>query len=104
VWNIRDSWKAQENARSTCSNIRIPVEIRNDVAIIDEALRGQGYGGNRGTSLRAMAKKVTKEGRKASRRSLGLAAFNAEQVIAMSVSPKTQRANMDGLVSQDQAH
>jgi hypothetical protein len=104
VWNIRDLWK--DNNRTLvllAPSFQVPMELRNDVAIIDEALptdkdlaaivvRGLSRAGGKKAGKKALEKMVDAVA--------GLASFNAEQVVAMSVSPKTKKPEMDQIWTQ----
>lgn len=99
VWNTRDAWI--ENHRTLillAPSITMPVELRNSVVVIDEPLPTNVELAPivaRGLS-RAMAKRATKkQTAKLVDAVSGLAAFNAEQVVTMSVSPITKRPDMD---------
>jgi ATPase family associated with various cellular activities (AAA) len=99
VWNTRDPWRANRRTLVLMGpGIKLPMELRNDVALIDEALptdKDMALVVARGVS-RANGRKTTrKEQSRLIDAVSGLASFNAEQVIAMSVSPKTRRPNME---------
>lgn len=104
VWNSRDAWMANRRTLILLSpGITVPVELRNDVTIIDEALptdKEMAPVVARGIS-RAMGRKVTrKQATKLISAVSGLASFNAEMVVAMSVSQKTKKVDMDQVWSQ----
>jgi hypothetical protein len=99
VWNLRDAWKADgKTLVMLAPGIQMPIELRNDVALIDEALptdkalativtRALNTAGARQTTKKVINRIVDAVS--------GLAAFNAHQVVAMSVSPKTKRPDVD---------
>jgi hypothetical protein len=99
VWNIRDLWGSNRRTLVLMGpSINLPVELRNDVAIIDEALptdKDMATIVARGLSRAAAKKSTRKITAKMVDAVAGLAAFNAEQVVAMSVLPKTRKPDMD---------
>jgi len=99
IWNLRDKWKAgAKTLVMLAPSIQIPPELRNDTVVIEEALpaeeelipvirKGLNEAGAKPVGKKLMGKLVDAVA--------GLAAFNAEQVIAMSVNPKTRKPNLD---------
>lgn len=99
VWNMRDDFKStQRTLVLLCPEITIPMELKNDVLVIDEALPND----------RELASLVTKAmidsglrrpGKKTMpklvRAVSGLAAFNAEQVIGMSIKPGKRSVDLE---------
>lgn len=102
VWNQRDKW--QENQRTLvllAPAITLPVELRNDVVLIDEPLptdKDMAAIVARGIS-RANGKRATRgEMVKLVGAVSGLAAFNAEKVISMSIGnggSRSKKPDMD---------
>jgi hypothetical protein len=98
VWNLRDDWKV--NAKTLvmlAPSIQMPIELRNDVALIDEPLprekaltalvvKGLSNAGAKPTGKKTVGKLVDAVS--------GLAAFNAMQVVQMSVHPVTKRPDV----------
>lgn len=99
IWNLRDIWKNTSRTLVLLApTIQIPAELRNDVVIIDEPLptekdlpaivtRGLTRAGAKKLGKKAIGKVVDAVA--------GLAAFNAEQVVAMSVNLKTKKPDME---------
>jgi len=100
VWNQRDKW--QDNQRTLillAPSITLPVELRNDVVLIDEPLptdvdmaaivaRGISRAGGKRATRGEMKKLVGAVS--------GLAAFNAEKVISMAISTgRSKKPDMD---------
>jgi SpoVK/Ycf46/Vps4 family AAA+-type ATPase len=104
VWNLRDKWKAGGKTLVLLApSFEVPLELRNDVVIIDEALPTDKElipvvtrGLSRVSAKRAGSKLMTKLVDAVA----GLATFNAEQVVSMSVNPKTKRPDMDQIWEQ----
>lgn len=90
IWNLRDQYKFHAKSLVLlCPSIDLPVEIQQDVLVLDEplpdapALEAIIRGTYQGASLPAPEGKTVA---KATDAILGLAAFPAEQVCAMSIS------------------
>ena len=104
VWNARDLWRVNKRTLVLLSpSITMPAELRNDIAIIDEPLPTDKDLASivvRGIT-RASGKRI---GKKLTEKLVdavsGLAAFNAEQVVSMSVNTRTLRPDMDQVWSQ----
>jgi hypothetical protein len=99
VWNARDEWRGKRRTLILLApSFTLPMELRNDVAIIDEPLptdQDMAAVVARGIS-RANGRKITRgERAKLIDAVSGLASFNAEQVISMSVSPRTKKPIME---------
>lgn len=104
IWNLRDSWKNTSRTLVLLApSIQIPPEIRNDVVIIDEPLPTDKElaaivqkGLNRATARKLPKKAIERLVDAVS----GLASFNAEQVVAMSVQPKSKKPDMEQVWEQ----
>jgi ATPase family associated with various cellular activities (AAA) len=104
IWNLRDPWKNTSRTLVLLApSIQIPMELRNDVVIIDEPLptdkeltaivtKGLSRGGSKKLAKKMVAKLVDAVA--------GLASFNAEQVIAMSVNLKNKKPDMEQVWEQ----
>lgn len=99
VWNLRDKWKADNKTLVLLApHMQMPMELRNDIAMIDEPLPTEKEmeaivkrGLDRGNASQVGRKKLLF---KLTDAVLGLAPFNAEAVIAMSVNPKSRKVDM----------
>lgn len=99
IWNLRDKWKSgRKTLVLLAPSFQVPPELRNDVVTIDEALPEERelIPVIKKGLADAAAKPITKKMmNKLVDAVAGLAAFNAEQIIAMSVDPKNRRPNLD---------
>jgi hypothetical protein len=104
VWNARDMWRVNKRTLVLLApSLTMPAELRNDIALIDEPLPTDKDLASivvRGIT-RASGKRI---GKKLTEKLVdavsGLAAFNAEQVVSMSVNTRTLRPDMDQVWSQ----
>lgn len=104
IWNLRDKWKVGGKTLVLLApSFEVPLELRNDIVMIDEPLPTDKElipvvtrGLSKVSAKRAGSKLMTKLVDAVA----GLATFNAEQTISMSVSPKTKRPDMDQIWEQ----
>jgi hypothetical protein len=104
IWNLRDIWKNSSRTLVLLApSFQVPMELRNDVVVIDEPLptdkelaaivvKGLARSSARKQNKKAVSKLVDAVA--------GLASFNAEQVVAMSVNMKTKKPDMEQVWEQ----